>query len=87
MADFKYKQVADNLRVCIGEGTFKPGERIPTEPELCERFHVGDRRSPQGGSADGRGRISGGGFREAVRMSVNGKKTTMASLGEMHRNM
>jgi GntR family transcriptional regulator of arabinose operon len=41
MADFKYKQVADRLRVCIGEGTFKPGERIPTEPELCEQFNVG----------------------------------------------
>ena len=41
MADFKYKQVADRLRVCIGEGTFKPGERIPTEPELCEQFQVG----------------------------------------------
>jgi len=41
MADFKYKQVADRLRVCIGEGTFKSGERIPTEPELCEQFNVG----------------------------------------------
>ncbi|MGI6010799.1 MAG: GntR family transcriptional regulator [Ruminococcus sp.] len=41
MADFKYKQVADRLRVCIEDGTFKSNERIPTEPELCEQFHVG----------------------------------------------
>ena len=41
MADFKYKQVADKLRVCIEDGTFKVNERIPTEPELCEQFDVG----------------------------------------------
>lgn len=41
MADFKYKQVADRLRVCIEDGTFKFNERIPTEPELCKQFDVG----------------------------------------------
>lgn len=41
MADFKYKQVADKLRVCIEDGTFKLGERIPVEADLCEQFKVG----------------------------------------------
>jgi len=35
-----YRQVADVLRDRIEKGLFRPGERIPTEYELCDRFGV-----------------------------------------------
>jgi GntR family transcriptional regulator len=36
----RYHQVYVALRGWIGDGTFAPGARIPTEPELCEAFAV-----------------------------------------------
>jgi len=35
-----YRQVADVLRDRIENGLFRPGERIPTEYELCDQFGV-----------------------------------------------
>lgn len=39
-ADPLYAQVADDLRARILSGAWKPGERIPSEHDLCERYHV-----------------------------------------------
>ncbi|MFD0365628.1 GntR family transcriptional regulator [Nocardia sp. GCM10030253] len=36
----KYRRIADALRREIGDGVLGPGQRIPTEPELAERFNV-----------------------------------------------
>jgi len=36
----RYEHVARELRNLIRSGEWTAGERIPTEPELCERFHV-----------------------------------------------
>jgi GntR family transcriptional regulator len=36
----KYAQVVDAFTEAIGRGDFKPGERIPTESELCARLPV-----------------------------------------------
>lgn len=41
MASFKYKNVADQIRELIFDGTYAVGKRIPTEPELSEKFGVG----------------------------------------------
>lgn len=41
MASFKYKQVADKIKQMISDGTYLVGQRIPTEPELCDSFGVG----------------------------------------------
>ena len=38
MADFKYSQLADWLREEIASGRFAPGEKLPTEQELGQRF-------------------------------------------------
>jgi GntR family transcriptional regulator len=35
-----YRQLAQRLREAIARGDYKPGDRIPTEPELIERFRV-----------------------------------------------
>ncbi len=35
-----YKEVRRRLLQCLAEGEWKPGERIPSEPELAERFGV-----------------------------------------------
>lgn len=35
-----YRQVADELRTQVIVGTLSPGQRLPTEPELCEMFGV-----------------------------------------------
>jgi GntR family transcriptional repressor for pyruvate dehydrogenase complex len=34
-------QVADTLMDMIGNGTFSPGDRLPSEPELMRQFNVG----------------------------------------------
>jgi len=34
-------QIADQLMAMIANGTFKPGDRLPSEPELMRRFNVG----------------------------------------------
>jgi len=34
----KYLHVADYLRAQIDDGTYQPGERLPTEPELMDTF-------------------------------------------------
>lgn len=41
MAYFKYKQVADQLLEKIQDGTYKPGDKIPKEDELCTAYGVG----------------------------------------------
>src|SRR3954462_15956239 len=35
-----YLQIADILRVGIGEGKWEPGQLIPSESSLCEMFAV-----------------------------------------------
>lgn len=35
-----YHQLATSLSAAIAEGRFKPGERLPSEPELARRFGV-----------------------------------------------
>jgi GntR family transcriptional repressor for pyruvate dehydrogenase complex len=34
-------QIADTLMNMIGNGTFNPGDRLPSEPELMKQFNVG----------------------------------------------
>lgn len=40
MANYKYLPLADSLKSNILEGIYRPGTRIPTEPELCDTFSV-----------------------------------------------
>lgn len=40
MAQPAYQHVADVLRSEIEQGRWRPGERIPTQQELCDRFDV-----------------------------------------------
>lgn len=35
-----YRQLADALSTLIANSTLKPGDSMPTEDELCERFEV-----------------------------------------------
>lgn len=35
-----HRQIAHQLREAIAKGAYRPGDRIPTEPELSERFGV-----------------------------------------------
>ena len=35
-----YKQLMDIIASQIKNGTYKPGEKIPTEPELAELYQV-----------------------------------------------
>lgn len=35
-----YKQVEKQILDCLAKGEWKPGDRIPTEPQLAERFGV-----------------------------------------------
>jgi DNA-binding GntR family transcriptional regulator len=35
-----YQQVADGLRSAIGDGTLKPGQPLPKQPELAEQYGV-----------------------------------------------
>jgi GntR family transcriptional regulator len=35
-----HRQLAQRLRAAIADGVYKPGERIPTEPELIQRYGV-----------------------------------------------
>jgi GntR family phosphonate transport system transcriptional regulator len=35
-----WRQIADSLRSDVETGALKPGDRLPTEPELAERFNV-----------------------------------------------
>ncbi|MFI1400107.1 GntR family transcriptional regulator [Streptomyces sp. NPDC020681] len=39
-ATFRYQWVADKLRQEINDGTHRPGERLPTQEELAERYQV-----------------------------------------------
>ena len=41
MADFKYKKAAAQIRELITNGTYRVGQRIPTEVELCESLAIG----------------------------------------------
>ncbi|WP_024865939.1 GntR family transcriptional regulator [Butyrivibrio sp. FCS014] len=34
----KYQKIIDWITECIDEGTLKPGEKLPSENELCDRF-------------------------------------------------
>ena len=34
----KYKKIIDWITECIDDGTLKPGEKLPSENELCDRF-------------------------------------------------
>jgi GntR family transcriptional regulator len=36
----RYHQIYVTLRTWVRDGTYKPGEQIPTEPQLCEMFGV-----------------------------------------------
>ena len=36
----RYHQVYVTLRTWVLDGTYKPGDQIPTEPQLCEMFDV-----------------------------------------------
>jgi len=38
MAGAKYRQIADNLREQISSGTLRPGDRLPTEPQLATAY-------------------------------------------------
>ena len=38
MAGIKYRQIADNLRERISSGVLRPGEQLPTEPQLAEAY-------------------------------------------------
>ena len=40
IASPRYHQVYVTLRTWVRDGTYKPGEQIPTEPQLCEVFGV-----------------------------------------------
>jgi GntR family transcriptional regulator len=40
MADPKYQQIADRLREQIASGALKPGERLPSEPDLVREFEA-----------------------------------------------
>ncbi|HVM86307.1 MAG TPA: GntR family transcriptional regulator, partial [Candidatus Binatia bacterium] len=35
-----WRQILDSLRAEVESGLLKPGDRLPTEPELAERFKV-----------------------------------------------
>ena len=35
-----YAQLADIIRRQIGEGVFRPGEQLPSEAKLCQRFGI-----------------------------------------------
>ena len=36
----KYETVADDIRIRIAAGEFKPNEQLPTTDELCEHYDV-----------------------------------------------
>jgi GntR family transcriptional regulator len=38
VADAKYRQIADNLRDQISSGTLRPGDQLPTEPQLATAY-------------------------------------------------
>ncbi len=38
MAGAKYRQIADNLRDQISTGTLRPGDQLPTEPQLATAY-------------------------------------------------
>ena len=38
MAGVKYRQIADNLREQINAGTLRPGDQLPTEPQLATTY-------------------------------------------------
>jgi GntR family transcriptional regulator len=40
IASPRYHQVYVTLRTWVLDGTYKPGDQIPTEPQLCEMFEV-----------------------------------------------
>lgn len=40
MAEAVYTQIADDLRARIAEGTLRPGDDVPTESELADRWHT-----------------------------------------------
>jgi len=40
IASPRYNQVYVTLRTWVRDGTYKAGDRIPTEPQLCEMFEV-----------------------------------------------
>ena len=35
-----YAQLKDSILKALQEGTLKPGDKLPTEEELCERFSI-----------------------------------------------
>src|SRR5215472_16928530 len=36
----RYQQIADELREAIRQGVYKPGERLPSHPELANQYEV-----------------------------------------------
>src|ERR1019366_5666748 len=38
VADAKYQQIADRLRDQVASGALKPGQRLPSEPDLVQEF-------------------------------------------------
>lgn len=38
----RYERLADDLEQRIRSGEFAPGERLPSEPALCEEYEVSD---------------------------------------------
>ena len=40
IASPRYHQVYVSLRAWVQDGTYKPGDQIPTEPQLCKLFGV-----------------------------------------------
>lgn len=40
MAEAVYTQIADDLRAQISAGTLRPGDDVPTEAELAEKWHT-----------------------------------------------
>lgn len=40
MAEAVYTQIADDLRAQIAAGTLRPGDDVPTEAELAEKWHT-----------------------------------------------
>ena len=40
MAEAVYSQIADDLRAQISSGALRPGDDVPTEAELAERWRT-----------------------------------------------
>lgn len=54
--DFRYQQIANELRKMVHEGIYRPGDKLPTERQLSRQFHVAHltiRRAHQDLEAEG----------------------------------